>query len=236
VASSAAAGRAKADRCGDALADGDAVVSPARRQVEHVAGIEQPLGGRRELGEHLQRHVVAQPRVGHAADAPAAASRRLQQEDVVRIDVRPDAATVARPRAHHVVEARVGDEAKAPEEAVRVVVVEVDALDEHGPARAPRGQRRRRDRAVANRPARAGAHDETRLDAFARGEREQARAVDARERAGQRVANEERLFCQCRRMKAEADRPPRRVSFRSACMRHCAMIVRWKSLHRASSA
>jgi hypothetical protein len=105
--------RPKADRGGDALADRDAVVAPARWQVQHVARLEQPLARRRELGEHPERHVGAQARLDDRADAPAPAAPELQEKDVVRVDVRPDAAAVRCPRAHHVVEPRVGDEAEA---------------------------------------------------------------------------------------------------------------------------
>ena len=54
----------------------DAVVAPARRQVEHVAGLEQPLLARREVGEHLQRHVVAQARARARGRSASAAARR----------------------------------------------------------------------------------------------------------------------------------------------------------------
>ena len=62
---------AKADRAGQALALGDPVVRPARRQVQHVAGLEQPFLLGHEVGQDLQRHAGLQFGVGQAADAPA---------------------------------------------------------------------------------------------------------------------------------------------------------------------
>ena len=72
-----ATGRAKADRRGDALAVGDAVVAPARRQVQHVAGLEQPLVARRRsrrASSAARRRAARAPR--DAADAPAPAPVR----------------------------------------------------------------------------------------------------------------------------------------------------------------
>jgi hypothetical protein len=114
-----AAGRTKADRRGDRLAVGHAVVAPARRQVQHVAGVEQPLVGRCEVGQDLQRRVGAQARALRSPDAPAPAARDLQQEDVVAVDVRADAAAVGREREHHIVETRIGHEAEVAEQSVR---------------------------------------------------------------------------------------------------------------------
>ena len=70
----------------------------------------------------------------HLADPPASAAGDLQQEDVVRIDVRADAATVARIGEHRIVEPRIGHEAKSLEQAMRADVVQIDALHEQGPA------------------------------------------------------------------------------------------------------
>ena len=147
--------RAKADRRGDALADGDAVVAPARRQVEHVAGLEQPLLARLEVGEHLQRHVVAQARPsprGRCASAagPATCSRNTSYESTCGPTPPPSLAY----EHHDVVEARVGHEAEALQQPMRRVVVQVDALHQQAPAR--RRQRRQcaaRDRPGTQRPA-----------------------------------------------------------------------------------
>jgi len=76
-------GRAKADRARDARPHRRSFMAPARRQVKHVARLEQPLVARHEPGEHLQWHVAAQARSRDAADAPASPSLRLQQEDIV---------------------------------------------------------------------------------------------------------------------------------------------------------
>ena len=177
---------------------------------------------------------------GRSASAVRPAS--LQQEHVVGIDVRPDAAAVARVRAHDVVEARIGDEAKALQQPMRRVVVQVDALHQQRPAGV--GQRRQgapRDRARAQRPALAGAHDQARLDVVARGEREQrarGRRRAARRRSAARTSSG--FFCQCRRMNSAADRPPSKAIGRcgihaSLCDDHsmeitapCVVSLTWR--------
>ena len=112
-------GARKPIEAGDARADGHAIVAPARRQVEHVAGLEQPLVARREVGaasSAARRRAARRARRGRRASAagrrPAAGRRRRNR-------MRADAAAVARERAHHVVEARIGDEAEAIEQPVR---------------------------------------------------------------------------------------------------------------------
>ena len=152
-------GRAKADRGGEAFADGDAVVAPARRQVEHVARLEQPVLGGLEAGQHLQRHVVAQARPRHPADPPAPPPGDLEQEHVVRIDVRPDAAAVARVGEHDVVEPRIGHEAKALQQAMRRRrrAGRRPAPAGSSPASPSGGERAARDRPGTQRPALAAA-------------------------------------------------------------------------------
>src|SRR5262252_1703081 len=66
-----AARSAKADRARDALAAfRDAVVRPARRQIEHVAGLEHVLFLGREAAQDLERGVAAQRGVEAARDSP----------------------------------------------------------------------------------------------------------------------------------------------------------------------
>jgi hypothetical protein len=122
-------------------------------------------------------------------------SLRLQQEDIVGIDVRPDAATVARERKHRVVDPRIGNEAKALEELVRRIIVKIDPLNEQRPA--GRGERRQgpaRNRPAAHRPAIGFIDDEPRFDVVACGEREKSASVEAGQRAGDRAANQEGLL------------------------------------------
>ena len=73
----------------------DAVVRPTRRQVEHVAGLEHVLllgAKRRRILSGTSRRSAESKR---RADSPAPASVRLEQEHVVAVDVRSDAAAVA---------------------------------------------------------------------------------------------------------------------------------------------
>ena len=103
---------AEADRGGDRFADGDAVVRDVGRQVEQVARLEQPL------------------RFGRIADAPASLAGELDQEDVVPVGMQPDAAAVAGPAEHDVVEPPVGDEAEHLGEGATGGEVAVAFLDE----------------------------------------------------------------------------------------------------------
>ena len=190
-----AARRAKADRIGDAVPSlRHAVMRPTRRQIEHVAGLEQMLLLGHEAAQHFERRGAAQRGVEAARDSPAPTAVRLEQEYVVAVDMRSDAAAFARPRDHHVVEPRVGHEPKCVEQLPRAVVVQVDALHEQRPAGPRRrGKRAARERAVGERPRAAlGSRDEPRLDAGRASERKELRARQQRERVRERTANQER--------------------------------------------
>ena len=65
-------------------------------QVEHVAGDELPGRGGFEVGEKAQVAVGDGAAVGALAlvDRPAPRAARLQEEDVVLVDVRPDRGAV----------------------------------------------------------------------------------------------------------------------------------------------
>jgi ribosomal protein L16 Arg81 hydroxylase len=67
------------------------------------------------------------------AVAPPATPVTLQQEHVVRIVVRADAAAGRGVARHEVVEAGVRNERKTPQQAVGIVVVQIDALHEERP-------------------------------------------------------------------------------------------------------
>ncbi len=89
-----------------------------------------------EVGEDAQRCAARQLQVALPADAPAAPTVGLQQEDVVGVDVRTDAAAVGGVADHQIVEPRIGHEAEPLQQCVRAVVEQIDALDENRPARA----------------------------------------------------------------------------------------------------
>ena len=170
--------------------------------------------------------------------APAPAALRLQQEDVVGIDVRADAAAVARVRAHHVVEAGVGDEAKAPQQAMRRSSCRSTPWTSRvQPASRSAGSARRANGPWRSRQRAPSRDDQPRLDVVARGQREQPRRGRCRGSApGTRRAPASGFFCQWRRMNSAGDRPPSRAIGRRGSMPHCAMIIRWKSPRPASSA
>jgi len=118
--------RAKADRVGDALADGRSFVRHAGRQVQHVAGLQYDFVSRPEVGQQLQWCPLDGPQIALTTDAPAPPSIGLQQEDIVGVDVRADTAAVRGVTDHQVVEPRIGDETEPLQQRVRPVVREVD--------------------------------------------------------------------------------------------------------------
>ena len=202
---------AHADRAGHAIAtDGHAVVSPGRRQVQHVARLEHPFLLGLEVRQDLQRQTGQQAAVLLAPDAPATPALHLQQEHVVRIEMRPDAAAVAGVGDHQIVEPRLGNESKAVEQCTRRprradraparssvqpgVVSDGSARRGSGPWRS--AQCRRRARAGATRPLRAG-------------QRQQRRTIERRRRRRRRLPHQQGFFCQWRRMNCAGDKPPR---------------------------
>ena len=72
--------------------------------------------GRSQIGALV---INKQANIEAPGDAPASSPVRLQQEHVVAVDVRANAAAVAGPRDHQIVEPRVGHEPKAAEQGVR---------------------------------------------------------------------------------------------------------------------
>ena len=84
--------------------------------------------------QHLERRSRIERRVEALRDAPASPAAGLQQEHVVAVDVRADAAAVAGPRNHEIVEPRIGHKAKPLQQCVRVLVVQIDSLHEQCPA------------------------------------------------------------------------------------------------------
>ena len=177
----------------------------------------------------------ARPR--RPADAPAPPPGELQQEDVVGVDVRADAAAVAGVGDHDVVEPGVGHEAEALQQPMRRIVVQVDALHQQRPA----GRRQRRQRAARERPVaqRSSARRRGSPGATRRRRGRRARTAAARSKPGSGSASAPRtssgFFCQWRRMNAAGARPPSSGVGRSMSMVHCAMIVRCRSAPLASS-
>jgi len=183
--------RAESDRVSRARIERDAVVRDMRREVEHVAGREHRVVRRGETREDLERQARDEAMVALRAPAPAAAPESLQEEHVVGVEVRPDAAVRRRVADHQVVEARVGDEREAPHQRIRASVDEIHALDEQRPrAFRQAGERAAGERSVIDVPAPAFAHDEPRLDVVACGEREKRRARERAGEAGQRGTHE----------------------------------------------
>ncbi|MNK95320.1 hypothetical protein D3C87_1155520 [compost metagenome] len=98
---------AEADRVSHALINGNAAMGQAWRQVEHVARFQHPLIGGFEFGEDAQVGVGQHRALGvaHLADLPVALAVALQQEHVVVVEVRTNAATRCGVADHHVVDA-----------------------------------------------------------------------------------------------------------------------------------
>ena len=162
--------RAKADRIGGARVDRHAVVRVRGRQVQHVARIQHVVVLRREAAQDLDRQAGPQRQVRLPSVAPAAAAEALQQEHVVGIEVRPDAAARHGEGDHQVVEARERHEREPAQQRVGARIVQVHALHHAASSRAaaaagsppcgtdraavPSGRRCARPRATRRRRAR----------------------------------------------------------------------------------
>ncbi len=116
---------------------------------------QQPLLLGLEAAQDLQRRAFDKALVAGAPDAPTPLPFDLEQEHVVRIEVRADAAAIGGERQHQVIDTGIGHEAKRRQPRVCRVHVQVDALHQQGPA-GPRQRRQRApgQRAVAQLPAR----------------------------------------------------------------------------------
>ena len=191
----AVARRAESDRGRHAVGpDRAAFVRHAGRQVQHVAGTENPFALRLEVRQDLQRQVRQQREVTLAADPPPPVSVQLQQEHVVGIDMGADAAAVAGMADHHVVEAGVADEAEALAQRGGGRQHQVHALHQQRPARPlARRQLACLERSVSQRPAVVECGDQTRLDVVAPGQREQCCPVDRCLAQVEGVADQPRL-------------------------------------------
>ena len=130
-----ALGRAKTDGVGHALAFRNAVVRPARWQVEHVARLKHILLLWHKVGENLQWHALLQVQVLLAPDAPAALAMGLQQEYVVAVEVGPHTATVGGVADHQIVQTRLRHKAELLHQRVHGIVVQIYALHQQSPAR-----------------------------------------------------------------------------------------------------
>ena len=76
-----------------------------------------------EICEHFQIDTRNQGQVFLLADTPFSLAMGLEQKHVVTVKVRADAATVGGKTNHHIVQARVGDEAKLVHQVSHLVVV-----------------------------------------------------------------------------------------------------------------
>ena len=166
-----------------------------RRQVEHVAAREHVVVARREAAEDLERQASPEREVLLPPVAPAPPSHALQQEHVVRVDMRADAAARGRVAHHQVVEARERQEVEAAQQAIGARVVKVGSLHEQRPARL----RQRSPAGAAKRPARqresrSVAHHEARLDVVALGQRTQLRPCEQIVERGQCAAHQQRAL------------------------------------------
>ena len=187
--------RAKSDRTGHALADGHAVMRPAWRQVQHVAGVKRPLGFGLEMPKDAQWQPVDERFIGRPTDLPMAPTLDLQQEYVVRVQVRSHAATVIGPGQHQVVKSRFRNEAETIEQLVRGRHVEVQALNQEGPTRRRDGwQAASRKGAVSNDPVLAAAPHQARLDITRRRQLKQRRARHRRRHTRESLAHQQWLL------------------------------------------
>jgi hypothetical protein len=127
------------------------------------------------------------------ADLPAALSLRLQQEHVVGVEVRTDAAAVGGEADHQVVQAGIGDEAELAQQRVGLGVEQVDALDQHGPALL-RHRRQAFQRAVLHIPFAVDRGDQARFGVVGGGQLGQRLHAQQRFEAGDGVTDQQWLL------------------------------------------
>ncbi|MNO95363.1 hypothetical protein D3C76_870040 [compost metagenome] len=126
---------AETDRVGHAVIDRDATVSQARWQVEHVARFQYPFFGLVEFSEDAQVRVLPQRALGiaHLADFPVALAVALQQEYVVVVEVRTNAATRGGEADHHVIDPPARQETEVFQQFADFRDELVDRLNQQGP-------------------------------------------------------------------------------------------------------
>jgi len=140
---------------------------------------------RLEIAQDLQWHIGLQGEVFLATDAPASLPLGLQQEDVVAVEVRTNAAAIAGPGNHEVVQACVRHKPEPLHEFMDRIDVQIHALDQQGPA-GPRqgGQLAPAKRAMLELPSLLAVDDQARLDLFAAGQVKQRRPIQQRRKSG----------------------------------------------------
>ena len=115
-----AARRAEADRAGEAGIERDAVVRPS--PAAGRAGRPAPAGTPRRRGNpsiSLSGASGTSAKGRGRREPPEAAARALDQEHVVGIEMRADAAAGRGVAHHHVVQARLRNEREAPQQSLR---------------------------------------------------------------------------------------------------------------------
>ena len=170
--------RAKADRIGHAIiADGDAIMRNARRQIKNVARFEKPFVDRLEVREDTQIVMWQELARGiaSAADLPAAPAQALNEKHVVMVEMRAHAAAIDRIAHHHIVDPPIRNESKRGNERGNLRHQVIDRLHQQGPGLlAQPAKPRFRQRAMFDFPTvtRAGARmrNQARFDAFFTGE------------------------------------------------------------------
>jgi hypothetical protein len=110
-------------------------VGDARRQVQQVARLGDPLALGREAAQHAQVEAHDRGGVEVLRDLPAAATATLDQEHVVGVRVGTDPAAVDGVADHHVVESPARQEREGVQQLADGGHVLVDALHEQRPVR-----------------------------------------------------------------------------------------------------
>ena len=123
-------GRSKTDGIGHALAYSHALMRVLRRQIKHIARIENEFLLGFEMPEDFQGQIVAQSQILLRADAPASLSMGLQEKNVIGIHVGADAAAVSGLADHQVIKAAVGNEAELMQQLICLIIMQIHALHE----------------------------------------------------------------------------------------------------------
>ena len=171
------------------------MVRVVRREIENIAGADRPFSLRLEAAQNFERRTVDEREIALIADLPAAHPRALQQDHIVTVEMRADAAAGHGVAHHHVVLARVRHEAEVLLQRASRRDEILDSVDEQRPvARRQPGEIATAERSVLHPPRSARADDQPRFDVIAAGEADQARAVDCAVQLRQDGARKEGFF------------------------------------------
>ena len=123
------------------------IVRNTWRQIEHVAGLENPFARRAEARHDVDLRPRLRAQIALPTNPPSATPKRLQQKDIVGIHVRTYAAAIGGKAHHQIVEPGIRYETKARQQASCGIVEQIDAVHQQRPV-CPMNRWQAKERAV----------------------------------------------------------------------------------------